>query len=677
MFKAIAGSAVVIGAFNAIRNSIGGAISRFDTLNNFPRVMELMGFSAEESEKAIKKLADGIDGLPTALDEVTGTAQRLATMTGDLDGAIETTLALNNAFLASGASTADASRGLEQFVQMLATGTVDLQSWRTLQETMPIALNKTAEAFGFAGESAQNDLYEALKSGEITFDEFNNKLIELSNETGGFADMAREGSTGIATSWQNIRTAIVKGVADVIGVIDESLASFGGISGVMDTVKSGIQAFFNFVVTNLPIAIDWFKSVVDAVREWLPAFEEGKGYLQEVFTTMRDIAVPIFQEVVNFIMTVWGNLVSWWQQHGEMITQGARNFMDGIWNVMQTIWPVIQFLIVDTWNAIKGVIEGAISVITGIIQAFGALFTGDWSALWDAIKQIVSGAIQFVWNFIQLWFVGKILKAGKSLFNGLKAIVTTLWQTIKSLFTNGVNTARNVVNAGFNFIRSIISGVMNAIKSIISGAWNVIRGTTTTVIGAIRNTIRNIFNSFRGIVSNAFNGVRNAVRNGIDGALNIIKNMFGKFKQAGRNIITSIAEGIKGAIGAVTDAIGGVVNKVRNFLPFSPAKEGPLKDIHRLDFAGPISTSVRRATPKIQAMLQNMLALPQIDIAGQINSLHAQSQQRMAYDYQNELTVNKQPAYINLVLGGQEFSAFVDDITTVQDRKTRVKRAFV
>ena len=53
-------------------------------------------------------------------------------------------LALNNAFLASGASTADASRGLEQYVQMLAKGEVDLQSWRSLQETMPIGLNKTS-----------------------------------------------------------------------------------------------------------------------------------------------------------------------------------------------------------------------------------------------------------------------------------------------------------------------------------------------------------------------------------------------------------------------------------------------------------------------------------------------------------------------------------------------------
>src|SRR5690606_33380409 len=78
MFKAIACSAVVIGAFNGIRNSVDGAISRFDTLQTFPNVMQMMGFSATESEKAIKRLSDGIDGLPTALDEVTGTAQRLA-----------------------------------------------------------------------------------------------------------------------------------------------------------------------------------------------------------------------------------------------------------------------------------------------------------------------------------------------------------------------------------------------------------------------------------------------------------------------------------------------------------------------------------------------------------------------------------------------------------------------
>ena len=96
-----------------------------------------------------------------------------------MDKSTDTVLALNNAFLASGASTEDASRGMQQFNQMLSTGTVDLESWKTLQETMPLALQKTAEAMGFVGKSAQRDLYAALKDGTVTFDQFNDKLIEL------------------------------------------------------------------------------------------------------------------------------------------------------------------------------------------------------------------------------------------------------------------------------------------------------------------------------------------------------------------------------------------------------------------------------------------------------------------------------------------------------------------
>ncbi|HEM4551979.1 TPA: tape measure protein, partial [Streptococcus suis] len=193
-------------------SSLDGAIKRFDTLEKFPRVMKAMGHSAEDVASSTDKLANGIDGLPTTLDEVVGTAQRLTSITGNLRKSTDTTLALNNAFLASGASSADASRGLDQFSQMLSAGTVDLQSWKTLQETMPYALQKTAESFGFAGKSAQRDFYAALKSGQITFDQFSNRLVELDKGVGGFAELARENSKGIATSFNNLKNAVVRGV---------------------------------------------------------------------------------------------------------------------------------------------------------------------------------------------------------------------------------------------------------------------------------------------------------------------------------------------------------------------------------------------------------------------------------------------------------------------------------
>ena len=272
--------AIGAAAFTLLRNSMDDAIARFDTLNTFPKVMEQVGFSAEESERAISRLSDGIDGLPTKLDDVTSTAQRLAVMTGDLDGAVDTTLALNNAFLASGASTADASRGLEQYVQMLAKGEVDLQSWRSLQETMGVALNDVAESFGFAGEAAQSQLYEALKEGHITFNDFNARLIELSNETGGFADRAKTASSGIATSLGNLRNAASKGIANIIQSFDNLSKEVTGkdiaqnIDGMKNIINASFKVIGDVIEGTAPIVKGFaivVKSIIPVVKALTPA----------------------------------------------------------------------------------------------------------------------------------------------------------------------------------------------------------------------------------------------------------------------------------------------------------------------------------------------------------------------------------------------------------------------
>lgn len=238
VFKALDASVRAVG------NSVGAAVERFDTMNRFPKVMEQVGFGAKESGASIQKLADGIDGLPTSLDAITGSTQKLALLTGNLGKATNTSIALNNAFLASGASTADAERGLIQYTQMLSKGTVDMQSWRTLQETMGVGLNELAKAFGFAGSTAQQDLYGALQSGAITFDQLNSKLIELDGGVNGFAERAKTASAGIGTSFQNLQTAAVKGVAKVIEATDEMLTDngFPKLAEIIDNAKGGINA---------------------------------------------------------------------------------------------------------------------------------------------------------------------------------------------------------------------------------------------------------------------------------------------------------------------------------------------------------------------------------------------------------------------------------------------------
>src|SRR5699024_4737853 len=167
-----------------------------------------------------------------------------------------------------GASTEDASRGMQQYNQMLSTGTVDLESWKTLQETMPLALQKTAEAMGFVGKSAQSDIYNALKEGTVTFDQFQDKLIELGTGTGMLASLARENSLGISTSFGNLKNAVSKNVANIITKLDEIIHKLTEktIAQHIDSLKGIINSFGNSVVKSMDSIIPMIEKITEIIK---------------------------------------------------------------------------------------------------------------------------------------------------------------------------------------------------------------------------------------------------------------------------------------------------------------------------------------------------------------------------------------------------------------------------
>ena len=306
-FGAVAGAAtaVVSKALSAVTSNVGNAVDRFDTLNKYPVVMKALGYSTQDTGKSMKLLSNGIDGLPTSLNEITSAAQQFAPLTGSAKSGAKAALALNDAFLASGAGVADTSRGMQQYTQMLATGKVDMQSWRTLQETMPIALRKTANAFGFTGKAAEQDLYKALQSGSITIDDLNKKFVELDKGQNGFATLARKNSVGIKTSFTNLGTAVTKGLAGTLTAIDNGLknAKLGGIADLINGMKGGINTAFDAInstiTTYIPIIVNTIKSMVDFVKNnkgWIMPLTAGISGFVASFVAMNKV-ISIVQSV--------------------------------------------------------------------------------------------------------------------------------------------------------------------------------------------------------------------------------------------------------------------------------------------------------------------------------------------------------------------------------------------
>ncbi len=287
-------------AGNTLKASLSGAIDRFDTMNRFPKIMQQIGFSAKESNASINKLSDGIQGLPTTLDGIVASTQNIAVLTKDLDKATATSIALNDAFLASGSASEAASRGLIQYVQMLSKGSVDLQSWRTLQETMGPALYEIAEAFGFAGTAAQSELYEALKSGDITFDQFNSKLIELDGGVNGFAERARTASGGIKTSFANLGTSVVRGTESVVRSVNDSLSSadLPGFQEMLGATKDRVDALFKGASSGAGTMVNTVAPAVKMVSSNLDVLVPTLGTAAAGFVAYK-AAMDISEKVVK------------------------------------------------------------------------------------------------------------------------------------------------------------------------------------------------------------------------------------------------------------------------------------------------------------------------------------------------------------------------------------------
>lgn len=285
--RGLTASGAAIGAFSAITGKamsivsdhVGSAISRFDTLNNYPRTMQQLGYSAKEAEASIKLMSDRLQTMPTRLDDMAGTVKGIVAVTGDLGKATKVGLALNDMLVASGSNTQMTSAAMEQFRQILAKGKPEMQDWRSLTSAMPGQMDQLAKAL--LGPTANaNNLYAALGGGKndptLTMDQLMDAIVRLDEQGGegmsSFRQQAETAAGGIATAASNMSNAVTKGIAGTMDAIGAE-----NITGVMNDVKSGINEAFKGINGFAKDAVPVVKGLYDSLKPIAPELSSAAG----------------------------------------------------------------------------------------------------------------------------------------------------------------------------------------------------------------------------------------------------------------------------------------------------------------------------------------------------------------------------------------------------------------
>ena len=521
----------VIGAtMNVLSSSFDGAINRFDTMQSYPKVMKSLGFSVEQSQKSVAKLNQSVQGLPTSLADVVTTSKSLSAVTGNIDKATDTTIALNHAFLASGSSSEDASRGLQQYSQMLAKGTVDMQSWRTLQETMAPALTKVAKKLGIASGNT-NELYEALQNGTISFDQLNDAIIECDTETGGFADTALEASKGVKTSMTNIKSAVQNLEQGFMSAMNNMLKSkaMGGLVDNLEKIKSKIYDFRNSIMETKDDGLTWdFKPEVmenvSKAMDWLAdRANNAKAMIQQFYdgfmkTDAVQNAITMFDKIKDAIGNVMDKL-----QDSKVFEQLGQDIGNIIAKVEDVTGKIADFIANLKTEDVKK-FASAVKLLAG---AFVGVKVG--SKLTSTIKGVVGSAQS---GYSKL----------KSIMDKIKGVGGTEGAPTSSQSSSGVSDIGNAsiqtaqkTSKAAQIINSAFDGISNVISSVCEGAKGIITGLGDAI-------------------SNVFEGLGNGIKSALEGVGTVIES-FG-------TAISTVAQGIGQGLATAFTGLGTAIAMV-------------------------------------------------------------------------------------------------------------------
>ncbi|WP_077700338.1 phage tail tape measure protein [Staphylococcus hominis] len=308
-----------------------------------------------------------------------------------------------------------------------------------------------------------------------------------------------------------------------------------------------------------------------------------------VFTEVKNFLWPILQELGGVVKTVFMNV----------IVPAVKIGMQIIWGVMKFLWPLIKTLVVDTWNNIKNIINGALDIILGIVKIFSGLFTGQWKQVWNGIKQVFSGALTLIWNLIQLWLIGKILKVVKifggffksiisKAFNGVKTIIGTvlkfIWSIISTIFKRILSITRSIFGAVLKFIRFIFNSIKNFISKTVKAIYNNVKkwftsvwNVTKAIFGKLKNWVIKLWSSIKNKVVGIAKGLYNSVKNRWNALWSVTKSIFNRLKNwvvklwsSLKNKVVGLAKslwnGVKNRWNALWNGTRSIFNKVKNFM---------------------------------------------------------------------------------------------------------------
>lgn len=567
------GATVVGKAFSLITNNVQGAITRIDTLTNATRNFQNMGVKTSVVNTQMNNLKNAINGLPTSLDSAVSGVQLLtSSLNGNMPQSVSVFKALNDGILGFGGTTEQVTNSITQLSQAFSNGKIDAETWNSLIDSgLGPTLNAMAKQMGITTGA----LKSGLSDGSISVSKFNDALVNLDKNGGGgiasLSKIAQDSTSGIGTSIANAKTAVTRGVADMITAVNN------GIKSLDITTPLGQITGIGSIISQLGTVVEQtFRAIGQAIPQ---AFSGLSGVISSLVGSGNQIQT-LFATILTTISGVLGTM------DFSALTNLAQAILPALKSGFQTflgyVTPAIQPLLnafVNLWNAIQPIVNVIASSLMPVFQILGAFLGGFVSGVMGALTtafNVLAGVARVLTPVIQ--FVGSVIQALAPIFVTVAGFIGQLMGQFAG-FNGVLGVVGNVVSSVFSGIIGFGSRLFGSLSGVFNNIANGFR-IMGSGLGSVGSGIANTFNSIIGFagrmvsgIIGAVSGVAGRIASHFSGVFGAISRAIGNVTDIGANIVNGIAQGIRGAWGAVTSAIGALTDMI-------PKKMRSLLGIH-------------------------------------------------------------------------------------------------
>jgi TP901 family phage tail tape measure protein len=378
--------------------------------------------------------------------------------------------------------------------------------------------------------------------------------------------------------WTVIGAIIVTAVGVIIAIVRVLWAAFvlafNAIAAVVqwlwNSVVKPVFSFLGVVIQAAAAVISWLWSTV--ISPVVMFIANALGVLGSVLMWLwTSVVVPVWNAIGSVISFVWNSIIM-------PVFNALKIAVGAVVAVFQWLWSTFGPVIMAIGNLLWTVWSGIISIVFSLLKLAFYAVVGVVKIFWSVIQAVftaVAGIFMAVWSGV----IQPLLSMIGSLFTWLWGVIQPILAAVGSAFSSLWSSA--------------ISPLVTAIGSGLTWLWGQIVSIFNAVVGVIRSAIGQIVAAAGGVaafvnsISAHFQSVVNAVRDKINAAIGFVRGLPGQITSAigslgsllynaGQNVINGLINGISSRIGDLRSKISDAAATIRNALPFSPAKEGPL-----------------------------------------------------------------------------------------------------